>query len=64
MLPCVTYAAAQPDPLPQSEEENVPENENRGWLAIPALMLLAAAGPETAKKIKKSLTVNLLDTVV
>lgn len=25
-------------------KENVPENENRGWLAIPALMLLAAAG--------------------
>ena len=34
----------RPESLPQSEEENVPENENRGWLAIPALMLLAAAG--------------------
>ena len=50
----VTYAAAQPDPLPQSEEENVPENENRGWLAIPALMLLAAAGIFLRKPRKKS----------
>lgn len=57
----------RPDPLPQLEEENVPENENRGWLAIPALMLLAAAGiflRKLRKKSKKSLTVNLLDTVV
>jgi len=50
----VTYAAAQPDPLPQSEEENVPENENRGWLAIPALMLLAAAGIFLRNLRKKS----------
>ena len=44
----------RPESLPQSEEENVPENENRGWLAIPALMLLAAAGIFLRKLRKKS----------
>ena len=51
---CVTYAAVQPEPLPQPEEEDVPENENRGWLAILALMLLAAAGIFLRKPRKKS----------
>ena len=51
---CVTYAAVQPEPLPQPEEEDVPENENRGWLAILALMLLAAAGIFLRKPREKS----------
>lgn len=50
----VTYAAAQPDPLPQPEEEKASENENRGWLAIPALLLLAAAGLFLRNLRKKS----------
>ena len=53
----VTYAAAQPDPEPQPEAGEVPENKNRGWLAIPALLLLAAVGlflRKTRKKSKKA----------
>ena len=51
----VTYAAAQPQPQPEAEE--APENENRGWLAAPALVLIAAAGlflRKTRKKSKKA----------
>ena len=51
----VTYAAVQPEPQPEAEE--APENENRGWLAVPVLMLLAAAGLflwKTRKKSKKA----------
>ena len=44
----VAYAAAQP------EVEEVPEDENCSWLAVPALMLLAAAGLFLRKKRKKS----------
>ena len=53
----VTYAAAQPEAAPQPEVEEAPENENRGWLAVPALILLAAAGlflRNTRKKSKKA----------
>lgn len=54
---CVTYAAVQPEPEPQPEVEKIPENGNRSWLAVPALVLLAAAGlflRKTRKKSKKA----------
>lgn len=53
----VTYAAAQPEPEPQPEAEKIPEKGNHGWLAVPALMLTAAAGlflRKTRKKSKKA----------
>lgn len=49
----VTYAAAPPESEPQPEAGEVPENGNRGWLAVPALMLLAAAGLSLRKIHKK-----------
>lgn len=51
----VTYAAVQTESQPEAEK--APENGNCGWLAIPALMLLAAAGlflRKTRKKSKKA----------
>ena len=50
----VTYAAAQLESEPQPEAGDVPENGRRGWLAVPALMLLAAAGLFLRKIRKKS----------
>ena len=53
----VTYAAAQPEPEPQPDAEKIPEKGNHGWLAVPALMLTAAAGlflRKTRKKSKKA----------
>lgn len=53
----VTYAAAQLEPEPQPETEEAPETGNRGWLAVPVLVLLAAAGlilRKTRKKSKKA----------
>ena len=50
----MTYAAAQPESEPQPEAGEAPENGDRGWLAIPALMLLAAAGVFLWKIRKKS----------
>lgn len=40
----VTYAAAQPEPKPQPGAGEAPETGKRGWLAAPALILIAAAG--------------------
>ena len=53
----VTYAAAQLEPEPQPKTEEAPETGNRGWLAVPVLVLLAAAGlflRKTRKKSKKA----------
>lgn len=50
----VTYAAAQPEAAPQPEAEEAPEKGNHGWLAVPALLLLAAAGRFLRKTRKKS----------
>lgn len=50
----VTYAAAQPEPKPQPEAGEAPETGKRGWLAAPALILIAAAGIFLRNLRKKS----------